>query len=310
MQESIIRAEKLNKWFGQVIAINDLSIEIGRGVKGLLGPNGAGKTTFIRIALGLTKPSSGSIRVYGESPRNNPALMVRVGYSPEHDPFFEFMSGIDFIYTILKLKGFHFLVAYKKAKEALEIVKLTDVAKKKIYTYSKGMKQRLKFAVSIASNPDLLYLDEPLIGIDPVMRLEIINIIKSLSLQGKTVIVSSHILHEVEMITEDIILIHRGRLFAEGNVHEIRDLIDKHPHCVVIKTENPRELARQLVREITDIASIVFEGDRTLIVKTKDPDSFYRKLPAIVLESEIEVDELYSPDDNLESVYKYLTEKH
>lgn len=300
----IVQAERLNKWYGRVIALNDVTLSIGPGITGLLGPNGAGKTSLMRIVIGLMRESGGRILVLGERPWNNPRLAVRIGYCPEHDGFYEWMTGREFVTALARLRGVPDGPA--AAREALERVRLSDVADRKVGTYSRGMRQRLKIAQALAHRPELLVLDEPLTGCDPLVRQELIALIRSLAAEGRSVLVSSHVLHEIEALTRTIAVIHRGRLVAEGEVSEIRGLIDRHPHTVKVRTDRPRELASRLSRE-PEVVEIRFE-DGAVWLRTPRPDAFYAKLPAAALETGCAVEEISSPDDNLEAVFRYLTE--
>jgi ABC-2 type transport system ATP-binding protein len=300
----ILRAERLNKWYGRVIALNDVTLSVGPGITGLLGPNGAGKTTLLRIAIGLMRESAGTIEVLGERPWNNPGLAVRIGYCPEHDGFYEWMTGRGFVESLARLRG----VARPReaAEEALDRVRLGDVADRRVATYSRGMRQRLKLAQAVAHRPALLVLDEPLTGCDPVVRQELIDLIRGAAREGTGVLVSSHVLHEIEALTRRIVLVHRGRLVADGDVGEIRGLIDRHPHTVGVKTDRPRELAAALAREPEVVELAMEEGG--LRVRTPRPDEFYGKLPRVALEAGCEIREISSPDDSLEAVFHYLTE--
>jgi len=300
----ILETGHLNRWYGRVTALSDVSLQVGPGITGLLGPNGAGKTSLLRIAIGLMKPSSGTVRVLGQTPWNNPALAVRLGYCPEHDGFYEWMTGREFVTALARLRGAADPRA--AAEEALRRVRLEEVAGRKIVTYSRGMRQRLKFAQALAHGPELLILDEPLTGCDPLVRMEIIALIRGFPAEGRSVLVSSHVLHEIEALTRRIVLVHRGRLVAEGEVGEIRGLIDRHPHTVHVRTDRPRELAAALAQEPGVVEIRIEEG--AVRVRTPEPDRFYPRLPAIALERHCAIREIFSPDDNLEAVFRYLTE--
>ena len=300
----ILEAAHLNKWYGRVIALNDLTLSIDQGITGLLGPNGAGKTSFMRIVIGLMQESSGSLQVLGERPWNRPSLSIRIGYCPEHDGFYEWMSGREFVLSLARLRGTP--RPAQATAEALDRVRLTDVADRKVATYSRGMRQRLKLAQCIVHTPELLVLDEPLTGADPLVRQELIGLIKSFATEGRSVLVSSHVLHEIEQLTRRIVLIHRGRLVAEGDVRDIRGLIDRHPHTVRVGTERPRELAA-ILAGLPEVVELRLEPD-ALWVRTPKPDAFYSALPRLALEKHCPVSTIDSPDDTLEAVFRYLTE--
>lgn len=303
---AVVEMTELSKWYGQVIGVNDISLSIGAGVTGLLGPNGAGKSTLLKLMVGQLKPSRGSISVLGESIWNNPGLNRRIGYCPEQDSFYDNMTGFRFVVNLARLTGYSKQEAEERALNAIKIVDLLDNKDKKIGAYSKGMRQRIKLAQSLVHNPELLFLDEPLNGMDPIGRRSTIRLIKELDAKGKSIIVSSHILHEIEAMTENVLLITNGRIRAEGKVHEIRELIDEHPHNVYINCNKPRLLASILI-EYDDIASIKLGSeDHSLVIETIKPDDLYSRLPEIVLENNIKVENLYSPDDNLQAVFRYL----
>jgi ABC-2 type transport system ATP-binding protein len=303
---SVIKTEHLNQWYGNVVALNDVSLEIGPGITGILGPNGAGKTSFMRMAVGLMQPALGTMCVLGEDPWNNTKHNLRIGYCPEHDGFYEWLAGGDFVRWLLRLRGFSAADSAKLAAAAIDRVALRDAAARRVGTYSRGMRQRLKLAQAIAHRSELLVLDEPLTGTDPLVRQELIELIKSFAAEGRHVIVSSHVLHEIEALTQNIVVIHRGRLVAFGDRTEIRSLIDRHPHSVSIRATRSRELASALVKEPSVREVAMHEGG--LLVKTSEPDTFYGRLPVLALEAGCDVQELMSPDDNLEAVFRYLTE--
>jgi ABC-2 type transport system ATP-binding protein len=301
----IVAAEHLSKWYGQVSGLNDVTVSVPPGITGLLGPNGAGKSTFMKLITGQLKPSKGTVRVLGEPIWGNPAVYFRIGFCPEQDAFYERMTGVEWITALVRLNGLSQSDAGAAAHRALEAVDLLDAANKKIGAYSKGMRQRVKLAQAIVHDPELLILDEPLSGMDPIARRKTIRMIKDWARAGKSILVSSHILHEIESMTANILLINNGRILAEGNVHQIRDLIDEHPHTVFIRAENPRALARRFLAE-DDVISLRFEAD-AVIVETARPDAFYARLTDLAASGEAgPIDEVTSPDDNLQAVFKYL----
>jgi ABC-2 type transport system ATP-binding protein len=301
----VITADHLSKWYGQVIGLNDVTLSVPPGITGLLGPNGAGKSTFMKLVTGQLRPSKGSLAVFGEPMWGNPGIYFRIGFCPEQDAFYERMTGLEWVTALVRLNGVGEQRAAELARRALEEVDLLDAAGKKIGAYSKGMRQRVKLAQAVAHDPELLILDEPLSGMDPIARRKTIRMIKDWGRAGRSVLVSSHILHEIEAMTANILLINQGRILAEGNVHQIRDLIDEHPHTVYIKAERPRGLAREFLAH-DDVLSLRFEDD-AVIVQTARPDAFYTRLTDLAASGEIgAVFEVTSPDDNLQAVFQYL----
>jgi ABC-2 type transport system ATP-binding protein len=288
-----------------VIGLNDVSVAVPPGITGLLGPNGAGKSTFMKLITGQLKPSKGGVTVLGQPIWRNPELYARIGFCPEQDSFYDRMTGLEWVMALVRLNGVTEAQAAAMANRALEQVELTDAAHKKIGAYSKGMRQRVKMAQALAHDPELLILDEPLSGMDPIARRKSIRMIKEWGRAGKSIIVSSHILHEIESMTANILLINQGRILAEGNVHQIRDLIDEHPHTVYIKADQTRALAREFLSQ-DDVLSLKFE-DEAVVVQTGKPDAFYARLTELAASGEIgAIHEVTSPDDNLQAVFQYL----
>jgi ABC-2 type transport system ATP-binding protein len=304
----IIATQQLSKWYGQVSGLNDVTVTVPPGITGLLGPNGAGKSTFMKLVTGQLRPSKGRVRVLGEAIWGNPSLYFRIGFCPEQDSFYERMTGLDWVTALVRLNGLSTEASTAAATRALEAVDLMDAANKKIGAYSKGMRQRVKLAQAIVHDPELLILDEPLTGMDPLMRRRTIRLIKDWARAGKSVLVSSHVLHEIEAMTSNILLINNGRIVAEGNVHQIRDLIDTHPHTVFIRAGEPRRLARSILAE-DGIISLRFEPG-AVVVETARPDAFYARLTDLAATGEAGgIDEVTSPDDNLQAVFKYLVKQ-
>lgn len=300
----IFKAEALSKWFGEVVAVNDLSIELGPGITGLLGPNGAGKSTLIRLITGLYRPSRGSIRVFGETPRNNLNVLARIGYCPEGDHFDEEMTGLEFVVWMTRMGGVVARAARARAIEACEEVAMTGRMNDPLSTYSKGMRQRIKIAQTLALRPELLVLDEPMQGLDPEGREQIFRLIRRMGDEGRSVIVSSHILYEIERVTDTILLLHNGHLLAYGPLRHVRDLIDKHPHTVTIEGPDARRLANRFVNDAA-VASMEFNGD-SLILRTTDPNRFYADVNLAILEDSLRVHSIHCSDDNLQAVFDYL----
>jgi ABC-2 type transport system ATP-binding protein len=302
---SVIAAVHLSKWYGQVIGLNDVTLEVPAGITGLLGPNGAGKSTFMKLITGQLAPSQGSITVLGEPIWKNPAQYFRLGFCPEQDAFYERMTGLEWVTALVRLNGLGQAAAAEAAARALETVQLTDAAHKKIGAYSKGMRQRVKMAQALAHDPELLILDEPLSGMDPLARRKTIRMIRDWGRTGRSVVVSSHILHEIEAMTSNILLINQGRILAEGDVHQIRGLIDEHPHTVYVRGDDTRALARQFLSD-DNLLSLRFDQGG-VIVETARPDAFYARLTDLAASGECgAVHEVTSPDDNLQAVFQYL----
>jgi ABC-2 type transport system ATP-binding protein len=308
VSEAVVTAHALSKWYGQVIGLNDVTVEIPTGIIGLLGPNGAGKSTFMKLMTGQLKPSKGTVKVFGQPIWGNPSAYHDIGYCPDQDAFYERMTGLEWVTALTRLTGLDDAAADVAAAKALDTVALSDVANKKIGAYSKGMRQRVKLAQALAHDPTVMFLDEPLAGMDPIGRRRTIRLIKEWARVGKTVIVSSHILHEIELMTSNILLINNGRILAEGDVHQIRELIDEHPHKVHIKTSEPRLVARVFV-DHPHVLSLSFE-DGAVVVETNRPDDFYDELTAMAAGGEAgTIDEVTSPDDNLRAVFEYLVKQ-
>jgi ABC-2 type transport system ATP-binding protein len=305
----VVEFKDVSKWYGNVIGINKLTLRIPAGVTGLLGPNGAGKSTLLQLATGQLFPSQGTVEVLGQRIWNNSALNRSIGLCPEQDAFYEWMTGWDFVQTSARLGGLGRSAASEAAARALEAVGMTRHKDRVVRGYSKGMRQRTKMAQSLVHDPQVLFLDEPLTGTDPVARRDLMEIIQRLASEGKSVLVSSHVLHEVQTLTPRIVLLNHGRLVAEGQVREIRDLIDKHPHHIVLICDEYRKLAgRVLAWE--DVEGVrVLAQEKGLMVETRSPDAFYARLPELSLDGQTPIREVYSDDDSLEAVFKYLVSK-
>jgi ABC-2 type transport system ATP-binding protein len=306
---AVIETRSLSKWYGNVLGLSDVSLSIEPGVIGLLGPNGAGKSTFLKLITGQLKPSIGGARVFGQIIWNNPKLFSRIGFCPEADAFFEDLTGWEFLVNLLRLHGFPGAEAKRRSERALEIVELVKDKDRLIRAYSRGMRQRLKFAQAIAHDPEVIILDEPMSGLDPLGKRKFIRLIRDYRGEGRTIIVSSHVLPEIEALTKNIILIHQGKILATGDIHDVRELIERHPHIISLRVSDRRRLAGRLVKE-DFILDVRFEKrPDTLVIETRQRDKFFSLLPALVLEEQIEVEEITSPDDNLQAVFDYLVGK-
>ena len=303
---TLLECRSLTKLYGVVIGVNDLSLELEPGVHGLLGPNGAGKSTLIKLITGQLKPTEGQVRVLGQNPWNNPRLLCRIGYCPEHDAFWKFLSGHQFVMTLAELSGMAPGEAKDAAGSALERVGATEYMHRPISTYSKGMRQRTKLAQALVHDPDLLVLDEPLSGTDPVGRHELMDLIGELGADGKSVLVSSHVMHEVQAMTRRFLLIYGGRVLAAGDVQEIRHLLYEIPHRIRIACDQPRVLARHLAGQegVDGVQTDTERGE--LWVTTRDPRALFVALPDLAAETGALIRELGSEDDSLDAVFEYL----
>ncbi len=299
--------KKASRWYGPVMALNDVSFELGPGVYGLLGPNGAGKSSLLKLACGQLRPNQGTVELLGRPAFGSPAVFHSVGLCSDTDAFFEDFTGLQFVSALLSLNGFEKAQAEKLAIEAIETVDLKEAMHRKVGGYSKGMRQRIKLAQALAHHPEVLFLDEPLTGMDPQNRKRISDLMRRLGDQGKTVLVSTHILHELEQVTRRVLLIHNGRVLAEGDLGEIRDLLDRHPRSVRIKARDPRGLARELV-SLPDLVSLNLEDSTGhLLAEIKKPDGFFAKVQEG--SATFGVEEMWVTDENLESVFSYLVTK-
>ena len=306
---AVIRTQSLSKWYGNVLGLSDVSLEIEPGITGLLGPNGAGKSTFLKLITGQIKPSIGTVSILAEPIWNNVRTFAKLGFCPEQDSFYEDMTGWEFLTRLLSLHGFSAAEIEARAERALRFVELAKDKDRLIRGYSRGMRQRLKVAQAVAHDPQIIILDEPLNGLDPLGKRKVIRLIKDFKEAGKTVIVSSHVLPEIEALTRSIVLLHQGKILAQGDIHYIRDLIDKHPHKISVMCSNPRQLAARLVGE-PSVQNIQFgPGPETIVFETRDRDVIFGFLPRLVVDNAIDVEEITSPDDNLQAVFDYLTGK-
>ncbi len=302
----MIEFRNASRWYGQVIGLNDVSCSLGGGVTALLGMNGAGKTTMMRLITGQLRPTTGDVKVFGLDPFANPEVYKRLGYCPDVDNFYETMTGHEFVALMGRMSGYGSLESREKAAEMMAKVGMGERMGRKIGGYSKGMRQRTKLAQAMLHDPDVILLDEPLNGLDPVGRREFIDLLVEFGDRGKSIVVSSHILFEVEQMTSNLLLLHRGRLLATGDLKVIRELIDKHPHRIRIETDKPREVAESLVG-LDFVLSVQFDpSGRAVEIQTREADKFYAFLPQIALDRKLPIEGFSSPDNNLESVFKYL----
>jgi len=310
MNDIRIKTVDLSKWYGKIIGLNAFKLEISSGITGLVGPNGSGKSTFFKLAIGCLKPKTGKILILGKNPWMNQKLMSDIGFCPDYDNLSDETTGREFLELVGGLHGLKKISLRNRINEVSEIVGMKKELYRKIGGYSKGMRQRIKIAGSIIHNPKLLLLDEPLSGADPNVRKSLINLIKYLNEDlGHDIVVSSHVLYEIERMTSKIALIYKGRAIASGEISDIRNLIDEHPHNIIIVGSKIEELAKKLLEKKYTI-SVGFIDDRKKIkVQVSKPDEFFDNIAELIKELNCKIEQMYSLDDNLEAVFNYLVER-
>ncbi len=306
----IIRAIRLSKWYGEVIGLNYFNMEIQKGITGVVGPNGAGKSTLFKLMTGMIKANNGELYIFGENPWLNNRLSGRMGFCPDYDNLPNEATAREFLNLVGGLHGMKGKDLKVRIRECSDTVGMSHALDRKIGGYSKGMRQRIKIAGALIHDPDLLLLDEPLSGADPRARRSLIEIIKGLHKEeGKDIIVSSHVLFEVERMTSDVVLIYKGRAVASGDISEIRELMDKHPHNIVVEGEGMVELGKRLLDSYHTVSVSFMGGKDKLKVEVIKPDEFFDELPELILDIGGEIREMYSMDDNLEAVFEYLVRR-
>jgi ABC-2 type transport system ATP-binding protein len=300
----VVRVRDLSRAYGEVVALNDVSFEIAGGIVGLLGPNGAGKSTLLKILAGELRPTLGEVEVLGHTPFANPDLYFRLGICPEQENLFDDLTGREFLAFFLRLRGVDPASSRRLAEQWLERFGLADAMHRKIGGWSKGMRQRAKLGLALAHEPEMIFLDEPLTGLDPLWRHHVQKALKEAVQRGATVIFSSHVLYEVEAATRQVILIHRGRIAAQGDAREIRGLIDKFPHRVHLHAVRPRALAVHLLSwECVESAKVRADG---VDVTTPRPHEFYSRLTAEGARDDLGVAGFTSPDDSMQALFETL----
>ena len=297
-----IVVERASRWYGNVVAVNDMTFEVGPGVTGLLGPNGAGKTTLLHMAAGLLAPSAGSVRVDGQRAWRNPGIYRQVGLVPERESVYAFLTGREFALANAVMHRLPDPDA--AAARAISLVDLEESADRRIGTYSKGMRQRIKMAAALVHDPPVLILDEPFNGMDPRQRLHMFELLRQMADEGRTVLLSSHILEEVERIAESVLVIYAGRLAASGDFRSIRRLMTDRPHVFFVRSSDDRRLASTLLAE-PSVFGIELDL-KGLMVRTSDFGQFTRRMPQVARAAGISLLELAPTDESLESVFGYL----
>ena len=305
--EHTITFDNVSKFYGEILGVNRVNLVIPPGITSLVGPNGAGKTTLMNLLTGLLRPTRGSVNVLGIPTDQPEKLFRKVGYCSQFDSFPRGLTGREFICSFLMVSGFSKSHSEDLTVKALERVDLLPAAERKIGAYSKGMRQRVRLAQSIAHQPSVLILDEPLNGLDPMVRAETIALFKQLAAEGLHLIISSHILHEVDMMSDRVVLLNNGYVVAEGGIHGVRDEMDtEHPMQILIRCDKPSVLAARMFRNDHLVEARVHNDGHGLFVKTRDPDKFYLLLNEVVAQGEIEIESVAPVDDDLSAVYEYL----
>jgi ABC-2 type transport system ATP-binding protein len=299
----VLAVRNISKWFGDVVAVSDVSFSLWPGVTALLGPNGAGKSTMLRMIAGLEGPSQGTVQVFGANPRRDKDVRGRIGIVPQQESLFQEQRAIEFVSLAGTLNGL--ANPTERAREMLGVVELDPEDPRPISSYSKGMRQRVKVAQALIHQPELLLLDEPLTGLDPRQRLHMTKLIRSLGESGVCVVVSSHVLDEVERLGSRVMVIAQGRLAAQGDFHEIRALMDDRPHRIRVRSSNARVLGGELLTG-SGIAGLTIVDDESLIVDTDDAPAFRLSIARVAKDANVRLVEVQPLDDDLESVFKYL----
>lgn len=300
----VLRFDAVSKWYGPVIGINQVTLELRAGLTGLVGPNGAGKSTLLRLAAGHLQPDLGAVTV-GGWPAGHPRAKRRVGYCPDADRFYEDMSGRQFVEALARLSGYTAAEARRRTDAALDAVGMTGRAERRLRGYSKGMRQRTKLAQALVHDPELLILDEPLSGVDPVGRQELGSLFTHLAEAGKCLLISSHELEELEKLTDQVAIMAAGRVAAIGTVGQIRDLLDDQPLAVLVHADRPRQLAKALL-DGPGVEGVELGAEGALVVRARRPARFFRDLTALVLEEHFDVRRVEPLDDSAAAVLDYL----
>lgn len=305
----MIELTNVTKLYGTVIGVNDVTLTLQPGAHGLLGPNGAGKTTFLNLLTGQLKPTLGSIRMFGGNPWNNAGMLRRIGVSPGDEAMYSNVSGLEWVRFLAELHGFRRQEAERRAVWALEKLDMTAAMHRPIGSYSRGMRQRTKLAQAIAHEPELLILDEPFNGLDPVGRHVVTEMLRDWTRRGGSLLLASHILHEVEAVSPSFLLVCGGRLLASGTAEEVNALLSDVPNRIQIDCQRPRELARRLLDEDV-VEAIEFEGTERLTVSTRHPLAIYNRLPEWAADDDLAIRELRSADESLQNLFDSLMRVH
>ena len=304
--DQLIVFDNVSKFYGEILGVNRVNLQIAPGITSLVGPNGAGKSTLMNLMTGLLRPTRGSVTLLGIRTDQPDRLFRKVGYCTQFDSFPRGVTGREFINSFLSVHGYSRKRANELSQIALERVNLLDAADRKVAAYSKGMRQRIRLAQSIAHQPAVLILDEPLNGLDPMVRAETIALFRKLAAEGLHLIISSHILHEVGMMSDCVVFLNNGYVVAEGNPHGVRDEMEEHPMQILIRCDQPAKLAAYVFAQDHVVEARLHDDKRGLFVKTRDADRFYLLLNRAVSEGQVNVESVAPVDDDLSAVYQYL----
>ena len=302
----VIKVTGVSRWFGSVVAVSDVTFDVSPGITGLLGPNGAGKTTLLRMMTGLAETSNGTITVFGQPVRDNPPLYRRIGVMSEHETVYGFLKGRDFVRTMAQLRGVQNIEA--AVDKAIKLVDLADAQHRPMEQYSRGMRQRIRLAGTLVHDPELLILDEPLNGADPRQRVHFQHLLKKLAAEGRTIVLSSHILEEVEQLADTVLLIVNGKLAASGGIRAIRAALNERPYHVRVICDAPRKLAAAVVG-LNSVDAVNVDPDGAVVVLSRNVRDLQVELPRLAQTAAIRLQRVEPLDDSLESVFGYLVER-
>jgi len=302
----LITFADVSRFYGEVLGINRVNLAIPPGITSLVGPNGSGKTTLMNLMTGLIRPTKGDIRVLGIKPSHTEELCRVVGYCAQFDAFPKGLTGYQFVHSFLRIRGMSAAECDERTQTALQTVNMVDAAHRHVAAYSKGMRQRIKLAQAIAHDPQVIVLDEPLNGLDPMARAETIELFRKWGAAERHVIVSSHILHEVDRISDQVILLSQGYVVAEGQIHGVRSEVKDQPMQILIQCDHPHALAARLFQQDHVVEAKIHPDGKGILLRTKDADRFYLLLNRIILEGGLEVESVAPADDDVNSVYQYL----
>jgi ABC-2 type transport system ATP-binding protein len=304
--DRLIVFDNVSKFYGEVLGVNRVTLAIAPGVTSLVGPNGAGKTTLMNLMTGLLRPTKGTIRVLDIPPSDPENFYRNIGYCSQFDAFPKGLSGYHMIHSMMLLHGFSSREAESRTWNVLERVGMTDAAHRRVAGYSKGMRQRIRLALALVHEPKVLVLDEPLNGLDPMARAEVIDLFRKFADSGMHVLISSHIMHEVDIVSDSVIMLSGGYVVAEGNIQGVRHEMEEHPIQILVRCDRPAVVASNVFQQDSVVEVKIHNDGRGLLVSTRNPDRFYDLLNRIVLENHIAIEAVSPADENVHAVYQYL----